>query len=333
MSSLWCRHTVLTWSPNTFLGDLTREWVADLQRFVHVGLPKLLFIALFAWGVIVLVNAITEKILAVAETRASIGSATTAQVRTLASVLRATGIGAVLFLALLQVMENVLNFDLAPLLASAGVAGIAIGLAAQTLVKDLLNGILILVEDQYTVGDVVVIAGISGTVESMTLRKTSVRGADGTLYVIPNSQITSVANQSRQFSVTTVNISVDFSADPDEVLPLLQKIALGVREDPAYKNIFLEDPKVLGVDSIKGSEITYPIQLRTLARQQFDAVREMQRRIRLALAQHNMLPGSPYRVTGHPVQNVVAGSSSGPATAASNPTAAKTTDVDPFAPQ
>ena len=85
----------------------------------------------------------------------------------------------------------------------------AIGLAAQTIVKDVLNGILILIEDQYNVGDVVTLAGMTGTVDSMTLRNTQVRGFDGTLYIIPNSQITNVANQSRDYSVATLNVSVD----------------------------------------------------------------------------------------------------------------------------
>ena len=89
-------------------------------------------------------------------------------------------------------------------------AGVAIGLAAQTIVKDCLNGMLILVEDQYNVGDVVRLAGVTGTVEGMTLRQTMVRDADGTLYTIPNSQITTVANLTRDYTVATVNVSVDF---------------------------------------------------------------------------------------------------------------------------
>ena len=177
-------------------------------------------------------------------------------------------------------------------------AGVAIGLAAQTIVKDMINGMLVLVEDQYNVGDWVTIAGVTGTVDSMSLRKTTVRGGDGTLYLIPNSQITIVANQSRDFSTTTLNISVDFSANPDKVIALLTKVSDEVRQEPAYKDIFLEDPKVLGVDQIKGSEVIYPITVKTLARKQFDALREMQRRIRIALEENNMLPGSPFRITG-----------------------------------
>ena len=116
--------------------------------------------------------------------------------------------------------------------------------------------------------------------------------------MIPNSQITNVANQSRDFSTTTLNISVDFSADPDKVIALLRKVIAEVRDEPAYKSIFLEDPKVLGVDQIKGPEVIYPISVKTQARKQYDAIREMQKRIRLALEENNMLPGSPFRIGG-----------------------------------
>jgi small-conductance mechanosensitive channel len=314
---------------SAFLRGLNQEWLSDVQEFLHVGLPKLLFIALYAWALILLVNFVTGRILKVAERRDTVGPARGAQIRTLATVIRATGIVIVGFLAFLQIMENVLHFNLGPFLASAGVAGVAIGLAAQTIVKDVLNGILILIEDQYNVGDVVTLAGMTGIVDSMTLRKTNVRGFDGTLYLIPNSQITNVANQSRDFSVTTLNVSVDFSANPDQVIPLLKQIALEVRNEPAFKDVFIADPQVFGVDSIKGTEVIYPIQIRTLPRKQFDAMREMQRRIRLALEEHHLLPGSPYRVL----------SGSGPTTAAereaegpkaADPTTAKPNETNPF---
>jgi small conductance mechanosensitive channel len=314
-------------TPQTFLRALDREWLGDVQEFLHVGLPKLLFIALYAWGLILLVNFITTRVMKVAERRDSLGPARGAQIRTLATVIRATGVVIVAFLAFLQIMENVLHFNLGPFLASAGVAGVAIGLAAQTIVKDVLNGILILMEDQYNVGDVVTLAGMTGVVDTMTLRKTTIRGFDGTLYIIPNSQITNVANQSRDFSVTTLNVSVDFSANPDEVIPLLKKIALEVRNDPAYKDVFLDDPQVFGVDSIKGTEVIYPIQVRTGARQQYAAVREIQRRIRLALEKNNLLPGSPYRVLN------TAGAApkvEGEPVKVADPTTAKPNETNPF---
>jgi small-conductance mechanosensitive channel len=312
---------------SSILNRLDQEWVSDIQEFLRNGLPKLLFIALYAWALILLVNFITTRVIKVAEHRDNLGVARGAQVRTLATVIRATGIVLVAFLAFLQVMENVLRFNLGPFLASAGVAGVAIGLAAQTIVKDVLNGILILMEDQYNVGDVVTLAGMTGIVDSMTLRKTQLRGFDGTLYIIPNSQITNVANQSRDFSVSTLNVSVDFSANPDKVIPLLKKIALEVRNEPAYKNIFIDDPQVFGVDSIKGTEVIYPVQFKTLPRKQYDALREMQRRIRLALEEHNLLPGSPYRVLSGTAPS--AGREPEPAKAA-DPTTAKPNETNPF---
>jgi small-conductance mechanosensitive channel len=322
---------ILGWRDpaSSFLRKLDQEWLSDVQRFLHVGLPKLLFIALYAAALILVVNFITGRVIKLADQRDSLGPARGAQIRTLATVIRATGVVIVAFLAFLQIMENVLEFNLSPLLASAGVAGVAIGLAAQTIVKDVLNGILILVEDQYNVGDVVTLAGMTGTVDSMTLRKTTVRGFDGTVYIIPNSQITNVANQSRDYSVSTLNVSVDFSANPDQVIPLLKTIALEVRNEPAFKDVFVADPQVFGVDSIKGTEVIYPIQFRTLPRKQFDAMREMQRRIRLALEEHNLLPGSPYRVSGSSSQNPT-GAREGEAAKVPDPTTAKPNEINPF---
>jgi moderate conductance mechanosensitive channel len=191
-----------------------------------------------------------------------------------------------------------MGVNLAPLLASAGVAGVAIGLAAQNIVKDMFNGVLFLVEGQFNIGDQVKLAGLAGTVEAMTLRKTTVRDSDGTLYVIPNSQITTVANLSVGYSLATVNVSVDFSANPDEVQALLMQIAMDVRNDPAFKDLFVADPQVLGVDSVKGSQLIFPVQFKTLATKQYGPMREFQRRVRLALEEHHMLPGDPLRVYG-----------------------------------
>ena len=214
---------------------------------------------------------------------------------TLAGVIRTTGLAVIFLITGLQFLDA-LGLNLAPLLASAGIAGIAIGLAAQNIVKDMLNGVLILLEDQFNVGDTVRMAGLTGTVEAMTLRKTSVRDADGTLYVIPNSQITTVANMSIGYSVATVNVVVDFSANPDEVIKLLKSIAMDVRNSETFRDVFVADPQVLGVDAVKGSEVFYPVVFKTLATRQYDAVREFRRRVRLALEAEHMLPGDPNRV-------------------------------------
>ena len=177
---------------------------------------SLIFVLILTWALIATVNVLTRRLTGIAEARTPRGLARASQIRTVAAVIRATAIAIIGFLASLQILRDVFNFNLAPLLTSAGVAGVAIGLAAQTIVKDCLNGMLILIEDQYNVGDAVRLAGLSGTVESMSLRTTMLRDGDGTLYTIPNSQITSVANLTRDYSVATINVSVDFSADPDK---------------------------------------------------------------------------------------------------------------------
>ncbi len=279
-----------------FMGKVVDEWIADSQEFIHSKLPHLIVVALIAFILDKLLKVITNRMVRVAE-RHAVGPGRVAEVRTLAGVIRATGLAIIGVIAGLQVLATV-GMNLAPLLASAGVAGVAIGLAAQNIVKDMFNGILILVEGQFNVGDTVTLAGVSGTVEAMTLRKTTVRGGDGTLYIIPNSQITTVANQNVGFSVATINVSADFSANPDQVTTLLTQIAMDVRSSPEFKDLFVADPQVLGVDSVKGSQLIFPVVFKTVATKQYGPVREFQRRVRLAFEEHGLLPGDPLRVYG-----------------------------------
>ncbi|HLI04728.1 MAG TPA: mechanosensitive ion channel family protein [Terracidiphilus sp.] len=278
-----------------FMGKVLDEWIADSQEFVR-KLPHLVAIAVIALILNRLLAMLTHRMVRVAESHAA-GPGRLAEVRTLASVIRATGLAVIGVIAGFMIV-SAMGLNLAPLLASAGVAGVAIGLAAQTIVKDMFNGILILLEGQFNVGDQVKLAGLSGVVESMTLRKTTVRDSDGTLYVIPNSQITTVANLSVDYSAATVNVSVDFSANPDEVLTLLGQIAMDVRNSEQFRSAFKADPQVLGVDSVKGSQLIFPVVFKTWPQQQYGPIREFQRRVRLALEERHILPGDPNRVYG-----------------------------------
>ncbi|MDE3201741.1 MAG: mechanosensitive ion channel family protein [Acidobacteriota bacterium] len=281
-------------SNDSFLNNVLRGWGEDAQEFVRIKLPHLVMVALIAFVLYRILKLITARMLAVAERHAA-GENRVPQVKTLAGVIRATGLAIIAAIVGLQFLDA-LGVDLAPLLASAGVAGVAIGLAAQNIVRDVLNGVLILIEDQFNVGDTVKVAGVTGKVESMTLRKTTVRDADGTLYVIPNSQITTVANQSIDYSIATVNVSVDYSANPDDVMALLSSIAMDVHSDEKFRNDFVADPKILGVDAVRGSEMIFPVQFRTRPTKQLPPVREFRRRVRQALMDRHMLPGDPNRV-------------------------------------
>jgi small conductance mechanosensitive channel len=276
------------------MGRVLDEWATDAQEFIRSKLPHLIVIALIAFILMRLLRVVTLRMIRVAERHAA-DELRIAQVKTLSGVIRTTGFTIIGLIAGFSALAAV-DINLGPLLASAGVAGVAIGLAAQTIVKDVLNGILIIVEDQFNVGDTVKLAGLNGVVESMTLRKTTVRDADGTLYVIPNSQITTVANQSAGYSVATVNLRVDFSSNPDQVQKLLAKNASDIRNSDEFKSVMIADPQILGVDAIKGSELIFPVVFKTLATRQYGPIREFRRRVRLALEEHNMLPGNPYHV-------------------------------------
>src|SRR6185437_9516838 len=246
------------WFANgRFMGKVLEEWVSDTQEFIRLKLPHLVVAAFIGFALYRILSITTSRMIRIAESHA-VAHSRIAQVRTMAGVIRATGLTIITAIVAMQFLAAV-GVNLAPLLASAGVAGVAIGLAAQNIVRDMLNGILILLEDQFNVGDTIKIAGVSGVVESMTLRKTTLRdGADGTVYVIPNSLITTVANQSADYSVATVNVSVDFSAHPDKVTEMLKEIAMSVRNDDEFKHLFVADPKVLCVDAVKGSELIFP---------------------------------------------------------------------------
>jgi len=273
-----------------FLGKVLDEWVDDTQEFIRSKLPHLVVAAIIAFALYRLLNIITARMVRIAEQHAAAHNRI-AQVKTMAGVIRATGLAIIITLVTMQFLAAV-GVNLAPLLASAGIAGVAIGLAAQNIVRD----------------------------------------GDGTLYVIPNSQITTVANLSIDYSVATVNVSVDFSANPDSVMKMLQSIATDIRNSEEFRNLFVEDPKVLGLDAVRGSEIIFPVVFKTEATRQYGPIREFRRRVRLALEENHLLPGDPgrvYRASLDPASATVAAHSHATQTE-NDPTTAKAPEGNPF---
>jgi len=259
---------------------LAHDWHNYFVQFVSKSLPRLIAILLVAFILQRIVKLFVDRMRHRAD-RLVGNSQRAAQLRTMASIIRATSYSVIGFFSFLYVLST-FNINLTPLLASAGVVGVGIGLGAQSIFKDMINGIFILVEDQYNVGEVVTIAGLKGTVEDLSLRVTTLRDGDGTLYTIPNSQIATVSNLSRDYSVASLPVSVDASANPDRVMALLRKVAAEVRSDSAFKQVIIADPDILGVDKINGREVIYPVNLRVRANQRDPVLRELRRRIILA---------------------------------------------------
>jgi small-conductance mechanosensitive channel len=277
--------------PEITFKEIRHDWHHDILGFIRGDLPRLAAIVIFWLIVLRIVLFFVNRMRQVADRQAAANPQRASELRTVASILRATAYGVVGFIVLLHTL-SVFNINLTPILASAGVVGVGVGLGAQSLFKDVLNGIFILIENQYNVGDTVKIAGLTGTVEDLTLRVTTLRDGDGTLYMVPNSQIATVSNMSRNFSVATLNLAVDASADPDQVLKLLRATALSVRNDPAYKSIAVADPDVPGIDSISGRAVTYPISIRVRINQKDAILRELRRRILQAFIENSIPLGT-----------------------------------------
>jgi len=273
-----------------FFQLILEGWREDFAHFVQYGIPRVLVALLLSFITIRIVLFFVRRMQGRADCMVG-NSQRAAQLRTMASILRATTYGVTGFYLITQILAGI-GVSLGPFIASAGVIGLGISFGAQSIFKDMLTGIFILIEDQYTVGDTIKIAGLTGKVEDLSLRVTKLRDSDGTVYIVPNSQITTVSNLSRDFSTGTLNVSVDAREDPDRVMKILKGVAAQVHQDEAFKDIVLDDPSILGVDKISGFEVIYPISVRVMVNQRDGVMRELRRRILLAFAKEGLAFGA-----------------------------------------
>ncbi len=181
----------------------------------------------------------------------------------------------VVFMAVAQ-----LGFDIAPLIASAGILGVALGFGAQSLVKDFLSGIFMILEDQYGVGDVVDVGSASGTVEAVGLRVSRLRDVNGTVWYVRNGEISAVGNMSQNWARTVLDIPVAFSEDITRVRALLEDVADQVWQDAEYRPDILEEPEVWGVERWDPDGVILRVVLKTAPLQQWSVAREMRERIK-----------------------------------------------------
>jgi small conductance mechanosensitive channel len=188
------------------------------------------------------------------------------------------------------------HINIGPLLASAGVAGLAIGFGAQTLVHDVITGFFVLMENQYDLGDTVRVGGVKGTVELMTLRRTVLRDADGTVHTIPNSQITIVSNLTRDWTQVTLHIAVAYDEPTDKVISVLKEAASEVRTDPAFYDAIVSDPEVPGIERVAGAEVDYLVSVKTRPADQYRVSRELRRRIKACFEKNNIKAAGPGQV-------------------------------------
>ncbi|HYD88638.1 MAG TPA: mechanosensitive ion channel domain-containing protein [Vitreimonas sp.] len=204
-----------------------------------------------------------------------------AQLRTLAPVLKGV---ATSFVAIIAVMLTLSQFgvDIGPLIAGAGVLGLAIGFGAQTLVKDFLTGIFLILEDTVSIGDIVTIAEFGGVVEDMSLRTIKLRDFDGTLHIFPYSEAMVIHNKTKSFSFAVFDLSIDYNSDIARALDLMRDIGAELQQAPELGPKMIDDIEVVGVDRLADSAVILKARIKTAPGQQWTIQREYLKRIKLA---------------------------------------------------
>lgn len=204
------------------------------------------------------------------------------RVTTLGSLLRSVVDVVVVVIVLLTVLA-LFGIPMAPIIASAGVGGVALGFGAQSLVKDYLSGIFMLTEDQFGVGDLVTIGALTGTVLEVSLRVTKIRDGHGTIWYVRNGEVLTLGNVSQGVSKATVDIPVAITEDPERVQQVLSEELDGMSSEPQWADVLLEEPSVLGVGSMAGGTMTIQVSLMTGPNQQWGAMRVIRERCQRAL--------------------------------------------------
>jgi small-conductance mechanosensitive channel len=198
---------------------------------------------------------------------------------TLGGIFRKAIAAVVWIVAVIMILREV-GFDIGPILAGAGVIGLAVGFGAQNLVKDIISGFFLLLENQIRVNDVAVINGTGGLVEAINLRTVVLRGLDGTVHIFPNGSINSLSNMTHSYSYYLLDLGVAYKEDTDRVVAVLKSIADEMMQEEAYRTSILEPLEVLGVDKFADSAVVLKVRIKTLPIKQWEVGRELNRRIK-----------------------------------------------------
>jgi small conductance mechanosensitive channel len=201
----------------------------------------------------------------------------------------------IVVIAVLMILSSV-NLDVGPAVAGLGVVGIAVGFGAQALVRDYFNGVLILLENQFSIGDVVTIAGVTGTVEDLTLRRTTLRDLDGVVHTVPNGEIKVASNRTRTWARINQDVTVAYGTDIDRATRVVDAVGRELADDPAWKGRVLEPPHVDRVEALAEYGVTLKILGSVFAVDQWAASGELRKRLLAAFAANGIEIPRPQRV-------------------------------------
>ena len=241
---------------------------------------RLLVIGLLAVVLLRVLRTLTQKLVQTSKSTSRNSQIREQQTRTLGSLLYSIFATAILVVAVLMALQ-VFDINVAPALATAGLASVAIAFGAQNLLKDLINGFFIVFEDQYVLGDLIQVNGEIGRVEHLTLRRTVIRNAIGAVITIPNSLVGQVGNLSRDWSQIFVDVVVPAAENTSRAISLLEKIAGDFRQDTNWSQALVDGPRVLGIESLALDGTVIRLSIRTVLGRKEDIARELRRRIKM----------------------------------------------------
>ena len=215
--------------------------------------------------------------------------------QTLGNTLRDALLVVFSFVALLMILGE-LGIQLGPLLATAGIGALAIGFGAQSLVKDVINGFFIILENQYRIGDVIDVAGVSGLVESLTLRRTVLRDLEGRVHIVPNGEIKIVSNLSKEWARSVLDIGISYREDLDRIIDVLSRIGKEMESDERFKEALLEPLQILGVERFGESQLVIRMAVKTAPLKQWEVSRELWKRIKNRFDEEGIQTPYPHRI-------------------------------------
>ena len=255
-------------------------------RVVLVQVLRVIAILVLAW-ILQIVAARLIRIFRTYMARRT-GGDEVARIETLARVFRNTAV-IVIFIVAGTLVLGELGISIAPILATAGVAGVAIGFGAQSLIKDFLGGFFLLLDDQVREGDVVEVAGLSGLVEEVTLRYVRLRNFEGHVHFVPNGEIKTVTNRTRGFAHAVIEVGVAYREDPDEALAVMKDVARAMRADSIWQARLPEDLEVVGVEKLADSAVVLRARLRVVPPiEQWNVRREFLKRLKKAFGERSI---------------------------------------------
>ncbi|MGH9278018.1 MAG: mechanosensitive ion channel family protein [Acidimicrobiales bacterium] len=267
---------------------LSREWVYTGLQIVAIIVVTAILAVVFGKLLRRTVTGLVKRSAFVAEP----GGRYTARAHTLAGVTVSLMQVALWTVAVFLILDK-LKVNVAPLLAGAGIVGIAVGFGAQSLVKDFVSGFFLLAEDQFGVGDVITVTDVTGTVEEVNLRVTRLRAQDGTVWFVPNGEIRKVGNAARDWSRALVDVFIPAGVDVQAALTAIADEVKGVREESAWTEAVLDAPEVLGVESIGVDGVTVRVAARTDPPRRAEVARELRGRIGARLAREGLATKPP----------------------------------------